>query len=96
MPAAPDPPRRFKDRHLQVVSEWRGGCLICGSADLSPVLPPALARVGFPLCDRHLRWAMASRRERMGRQARNLKLLLLAWCRLNQQDRQTALDWLGY
>ena len=91
-----DPPSRFKDRHLAIVQEWRDGCLLCDSQQTVDELPGSDGEFYLPLCARHVRWAMASRRERVGRQARNLKLFLLAWCRLRGGDRQAAKEWLGF
>lgn len=96
MPVTPDPPTRSKDRYVVVAREWRSGCLLCEEQDLVTGLPGCTADLGFPLCARHLRWAMASRRERVGHQALRLKRLLLAWCRVRERDGAAAREWLGY
>jgi hypothetical protein len=89
-------PHRFKDKHLARVDAWTGGCLYCGDPDVYPHLPGSERALTMPLCQRHIRWAMVSRREKIGKQARNLKLLLFAWCRLHGDDREVAKAWLGY
>jgi hypothetical protein len=96
MSVRPDRPDRFKDRHLSIVQEWRSGCLLCDEAATVQRLPCSDGSFYLPLCRRHVRWAMASRRERVGRQARHLKLFLLAWCRLRGGDQAAARQWLGY
>jgi hypothetical protein len=88
-------PERIKDRHLAIVAEWRGGCLYCGAEEVVPTLPGSDGKLAIPFCPRHLRWALASRRERMGKQARTLKKLLLAWCRLRGGDPELVKQWLG-
>jgi hypothetical protein len=86
---------RFKDRFLDRVDRWSEGCLYCGEpADLRP-LPGSGKRVQLPLCDKHLRWAMATRRERYGKQAHILRGYVLAWCRLKGGDRDAAVVWLS-
>ena len=88
---------RARDRWTALVVEWRGGCLVCDDADNGRCLPGSDGCLRIPLCDRHIRWAMASRRERMGKQAGHLKLLLLAWCHHNHSDDvDVARTWLGY
>lgn len=87
---------RVKDRHLQVVLEWRGGCVYCGAVAVGLSLPGSGGQLTMPLCARHVRWAMAARRERVGKQARNLKKLLLAWARLHGGDREAVARWLEY
>ena len=89
-------PIRFKDKHLARVEAWEGGCVYCGAGDVVSHLPGSAGALTMPLCPRHVRWAMAARQERIGKQARNLKLLLLAWCRLRGDDREVAKAWLGY
>lgn len=89
-------PTRLKDRFLRVVEEWSGGCVYCGEPEVRASLPGSSGNLTMPLCARHTRWAMAARRERMGKQARTLKLLLLAWCRLRGDDPGVARAWLGY
>ena len=69
---------RHKDRHLVVVEEWTGGCVYCGAAETT-LLPGLDHFVDIPFCTLHVRWALASRRERVGKQARHLKKLVLAW-----------------
>lgn len=96
MPVRADGPDRFKDRHLAMVQEWTEGCLLCGASDTVAELPGSHGRFYLPLCQRHLRWALASRRERVGRQARNLKHYLLAYCRIHGGDSAAARQWLGY
>lgn len=95
MPVAPDPPDRPKDLFSAVVKEWQGGCLLC-DAPVTDRLPSGLMGTGFPLCERHVRWALASRRERMGRQAGRLKWFLLAWCQRERLDPGPVREWLGY
>lgn len=96
---APEPtrdrPDRFKDKFLAAVDSWEDGCLYCGAAaDVRP-LPGSGGSVALPLCDKHVRWAMAARREQIGKQTRTLRGLLLAWVRLRDGDRDTALLWLS-
>lgn len=86
---------RVKDKFLLAVEQAEGGCLFCGAREVV-LLPGPGARLGPLFCERHVRWALAARRERVGRQARTLKKLLLAWCRLRNGDEQTARKWLGY
>ena len=89
-----DRPDRFKDRFLDIVDRWQTGCLYCGdAADLRP-LPRSHGQVQLPLCEKHVRWAMAARDERYGKQAHVLEGLLLAWCRLRGGDREAAIAWL--
>lgn len=89
-------PDRFKDRYLAKVDEWSGGCLYCGDPDVVTALPGSGGRLEIPFCRRHVRWALASRREGMGKQSRVLKHLILGWCRLKGGDRELAKEWLGY
>lgn len=89
-------PTRFKDRHLAAVDAWTGGCLYCGASEVVPALPGSEGLLRVPFCGRHVRWALASRRERVGKQARHLKKLVLAWCRLRDGDVEVARQWLGY
>lgn len=89
-------PERFKDRYLDAVDSWRGGCLYCGCEPARATLAGSDGRLTMPLCPKHTRWAMACRRERVGKQARKLKLLLLAWCRLKGDDTGIAREWLGF
>jgi hypothetical protein len=89
-------PDRFKDRYLLAVDQWQGGCLYCGDADTRPTLAGSDGRLTMPLCSKHTRWALAARRERVGKQARRLKLMLRAWCRLHGDDPAIADEWLGY
>lgn len=89
-------PDRFKDRDLAVVEAWPGGCLYCGCSEVRPFLAQSEGRLTLPLCAKHTRWALAARRERVGKQARRLKLLLLAWCRLRGDDPAVAREWLGF
>jgi hypothetical protein len=88
-------PERFKDRFLDRVDRWQEGCcLYCGApAEVRP-LPRSHGLVHLPLCDKHVRWAMATRRERYGKQARILNKLVLAWVRLRGGDRAAAQEWL--
>ena len=95
MPVTPDPPGRPKDKYLAKVVDWRGGCLLCGEV-VAERLPPVMHDVEFPLCDKHVRWALASRRERIGHQAGNLRGFLLAWCRHRNADPAPVRAWLGY
>jgi hypothetical protein len=85
-----------KDRHLRVVGEWQSGCVCCCAEVTASSLPGSDGKLTMPLCPRHVRWAMACRRERVGKQARNLKKLLFAWCRYQGDDREAAKVWLGY
>ena len=71
-------PERFQDRYFDAVDRWEVGCLYCGAPEARPTLAGSSAQLTMPLCSKHTRWAMAARRERMGKQARVLKLLLLA------------------
>lgn len=88
-------PDRFKDRFLDRVDRWQGGCLYCGAeAEVRP-LPRSHGLVFLPLCDKHVRWAMATRDDRFGKQSRVLRGYLLAWCRLKDGDREAALAWLN-
>ena len=92
---APSRPDRFKDRFLDRVDRWQDGCLYCGAeAEVRP-LPRSHGLVCLPLCDKHVRWAMAARRERFGKQARVLRRYVLAWCRLRGGDREAATKWLN-
>lgn len=84
---------RVKDRWVNVVDEWHGGCLWCGSPDARVL--PGLEEVGVVFCRRHVRWAMASRREGMGKQSYILRRLLLAWCRRRGGDPEVVKQWLG-
>jgi hypothetical protein len=86
---------RFRDRFLAVVDEWDAGCLFCGAdTDVRP-LPGSAGAVVLPLCHKHVRWAMACRREQHGKQARHLRGLVLAWARLHGGDRDAATVWLN-
>lgn len=87
--------RRYKDRFLDAVAEWEEGCLYCGAAAELRPLPRSGGLVQLPLCATHVRWAMAARRERQGKQAHILRGLLLAWCRLRGGDRDAAVVWLN-
>jgi len=87
-------PDRFQDRFLCIVDDWRAGCLYCGATAALRPLPESGGKVLLPLCDKHLRWAMAARRERFGKQARTLRGLVLAWVRLRGGERDAALVWL--
>lgn len=89
-------PNRPLDRYTARVAEWRGGCVYCGEPDTGRALPESDDKVFMPLCARHTRWAMASRRERMGKQSGALKRLLLAWCKSRNIDEAPAREWLGY
>jgi hypothetical protein len=87
-------PDRFKDRFLEVVDRWQEGCLYCGEpAEVRP-LPASHGLVRLPLCDKHVRWAMACRREGAGKQSRHLRGFVLAWVRLKGGDRDAAIVWL--
>lgn len=89
-----DRPDRYQGRFLEMVDLWQHGCLYCGEpAEVRP-LPRSHGRVRLPLCEKHVRWAMATRRERYGKQAHILQGLLLAWCRLKDGDREAAKRWL--
>lgn len=88
-------PDRFKDRDLAVVEEWVSGCIVCGEDEVAEALPGSEGKLTLPLCARHVRWALASRREGMGKQSRRLRGLLFAWCRLHGDDRETAKAWLA-
>jgi hypothetical protein len=92
----PARPGRFKDRHLAIVDEWQQGCLYCGELPVRGALPGSGGKLQVPFCEKHVRWALASRRERFGKQARNLKQLLYAWVRLHGGDRKQVRGWLGY
>lgn len=96
MPVTPDHPSRSKDRFVAIVREHRDGCLLCSESEVPEALPASAGRVFLPLCAKHRRWAMASRRERIGRQARRLKHFVLAWADHHNLDRDAARDWLGY
>lgn len=85
-------PVRVKDRWVNVVDEWRGGCLWCGASEAGRL--PGL-EVGVVFCPRHVRWAMASRREGMGKQSYILRRLLLAWCRRRGGDPEVVKQWLA-
>lgn len=87
---------RALDMQSALVAQWQGGCLLCDAEDLEEPLPESEGLLRMPLCKRHLRWAMASRRERMGKQSRHLKRLLLAWVKATGQDPAAARRWLGY
>lgn len=89
---------RPRDRWTALVTEWYDGCLKCDAPVSDRPLPGSDGQLYLPLCERHIRWAMASRRERLGKQAGYLKKLLLAWCRYRgaPTDLDTARDWLGY
>lgn len=84
---------RAKDKFLVAVAEHAGRCLFCGNPDVAP-LEGSGANLGLLFCDRHVRWAMAARRERIGKQARTLRLLLLANCRVNGGDAALVDLWL--
>jgi len=88
-------PQRFKDRFLAVVAEWEGGCVWCGEQETVDALPGSGGALDLPLCAKHVRWAMAARREAMGKQTRILRGLLFAWCRLEGRDRGAAQAWLA-
>lgn len=88
-------PDRFKDRDLAVVEEWVSGCIVCGDEEVVAALPGSEGMLTLPLCPRHVRWALASRREGMGKQSRRLRGLLFAWCRLHGDDRELAKAWLA-
>ena len=89
-------PARYKDRFLDAVERWQEGtCLYCRAATTVRALPRSGGQVCLPLCDKHVRWAMAARRERFGKQSRILRGYLLAWCRLQGGDRDVAIVWLG-
>ena len=89
-----DPPGRPKDRFYATVAEWTGGCVKCGQPVAQETLPDSDGRLRMPLCRRHVRWAMASRREGVGKQAGALRRLLLAWCDVHGEDAALAKDWL--
>lgn len=94
--SSPQRPARFKDRFLDRVDRWnRGTCLYCGVEAQLRVLPRSNGLLELPLCDKHLRWAMAARAERHGKQAHILRGYLLAWCRLRGADRDAAKAWLS-
>jgi hypothetical protein len=78
-----------------LVSGWRGGCLLCDAAAVEEPLPESEGLLRMPLCKPHVRWAMASRSERIGRQHRHLELMLLAWVKASGQDPNVARRWLG-
>lgn len=84
---------RAKDKFLVAAAEHAGRCLFCGNPDVAP-LEGSGARLGLLFCERHVRWAMAARRERIGKQTRTLRLLLLANCRINGGDPNQVKDWL--
>lgn len=86
-------PARPKDKYLIAATEHAGRCLFCGNPDVAP-LEGSGANLGLLFCDRHVRWAMAARRERLGKQARTLRLLLLANCRINGGDATATVEWL--
>ena len=87
--------QRYRDRFLALVAEWETGCLFChADAEVRP-LPGSAGAVLLPLCDKHVRWAMACRREQHGKQARHLRGLALAWVRLRGGDRNAATVWLN-
>ena len=88
-------PPRFKDRFLAVVAEWEGGCLWCGEEETVDALPGSGGALDLPLCAKHVRWAMAARREGIGKQTRILRGLLFAWCRLKGGDRALTSAWLA-
>src|SRR3954469_14579237 len=93
-----DPPNRPRDRWTALVAEWQAGWLLCESPETERSLPGSDGQVHLPLCDRHVRWAMASRRERLGKQAGRLKKLLVAWSHLYEDADHAARAriWLGY
>lgn len=95
---ATDTPNRQLDRWNALAAEWAGGCLVCGRVETGRPLPGSDGELMLPLCERHVRWAMASRRERMGKQAGNLKKLLLAWSRHRESPdhERRARAWLGF
>lgn len=86
---------RYKDRFLDRVARWEEGCLYCGEPAQVRPLPRSAGLVQLPLCDKHMRWAMAARRERFGKQSYLLRGYVLAWCRLKGCDREAALTWLN-
>ena len=95
MPVESDSPMRRKSTMDVVVWEWQSGCLYCGDpAEIRPL--PDECPLCVPLCPKHRRWAMASRRERIGKQAGKLKLLLIAWSKRAGTDPREVSKWLGY
>jgi hypothetical protein len=88
-------PSRLQDRHLAMVEQANRGCIYCGASELA-ALPGSGAKLGLVFCATHVRWAMAARRERYGKQARNLRKLLQANCRLNGGDSKTVKVWLRF
>ena len=70
--------------------------MYCGDSDVVRALPGSGGELTVPFCRKHVRWAMAARCERMGKQALRLKRLLHAWCRLRGGDRERVREWLGY
>jgi hypothetical protein len=81
------------ERARAVVEDWRGGCLYCaGPAPLRPL--PWQPTLVVPLCDRHLRWALAARRERWGKEAAKLQRLLSAWVACSGQSQDDVDQWL--
>lgn len=87
---------RALDIQSAIVADWQGGCLLCDEAEVDKPLSESDGMLRLPLCQRHRRWAMASRREKVGKQSRRLKRLLLAWSRAHGQDVDAARRWLGY
>ncbi len=86
---------RVKDKFLLRVIENTGGCLYCDDPALVP-LEGSGSRLGLLFCEKHVRWAMAARRERYGKQARTLQRLLLAHCRVTGSDPGPVKEWLGF
>lgn len=90
------PRGRYRDRFLATVDGWKSGtCIHCGAPARIRALPRSAGTVELPLCDKHLRWAMACRREGMGKQLHHLRGLVLAWVRLKGGDRSCAIVWLN-
>jgi hypothetical protein len=91
---------RPRDRYSGVAADVLNGprlrCLHCGSENVCSSLPGSGGRLRVPLCRKHVRWALASRRERIGKQAGVLKRMLLAWGDATGVDRALVRDWLGY
>lgn len=95
LPAVPASARRLKDRFLATVEGWESGCIHCGLPAPVRTLPRSAELVELPLCAKHVRWAMACRREGMGKQSHHLRGLVLAWVRLKGGDRHAAIVWLN-
>lgn len=94
MTAFGDEAMRPQDQFTVAVDAWEGGCLYCSASErLCPL--PGLEASGPPLCPRHLRWAMASRRERHGRQAGRLRRLLRAWSTRYPEGTEEVERWLA-